>query len=146
MNDNNTPVETPGAAFVDAVVEVECAQCGAPISAGERAVQALGLPGMFCLECGIAALHLRPGTDESDDAEDSNSVDVFEALRQEYEVRNVLGWSTPPAVLVIDPEEGPTWRLGIAEDDDTTCLGRGELNGDRLEVTFYQPFPQATTA
>lgn len=138
MSDNNH-VEAHGAAIVHAVVDVQCAQCEATVTAGERAVQALGIPGLYCHTCGTSGLGLCP----SAEAGDTDSVDIVEALRQEYQVRNVLGWPTPPAILVVDPDEGPVWRVGVPEDDGAPAMGRGALNGDRLEVTLYQPFQPA---
>lgn len=143
MTDNTTPIEVPGAAIVDAAVDVQCAQCEAGITTGERAIQALGIPGLFCFACGAAALHLTPTNRDPDG--DANSLDIFEALRQEYQVRQVLGWATAPAVLVVDPDEGPVWHVGVTETDGTDPLARGQLNGDRLEVTFYQSFQSAST-
>jgi len=145
MTDNTTPIEVPGAAVVDAAVDVQCAQCEAGITAGERAVQALGIPGLFCFACGAAALHLQPDADNMAPNGDADSVDIIEALRQEYQVRQVLGWATAPAILVVDPDEGPVWHVGVVEKDDTDALARGQLNGDRLEVTFYQSFESAST-
>jgi hypothetical protein len=143
MNDNAIPAEDSVAAFVQAVVDVGCAHCRDRITAGEGAVQVLGIPGLFCLACGTAALRLRTSSDESTGTEDTGDVDIVEALYQEYYLRVIMGWPTPPAILVVDPEEGPVWRVGVAEDADTTCLGRGRLAGDRLEVTAYRPFPPA---
>lgn len=138
MSENNhTPVV--GATIANAAVSTRCAGCDTELPAGSQTFQALGVPGLYCSTCGMQSLTLEPDEPPAR-ADDDTAPDIIQTLRQEYELRSILGWSTPPAVLVLDPDEGPIWRVGVVVDDETDLLARGELNGDRLEVTLYQPF------
>lgn len=65
---------------------------------------------------------------------------IMDALRHEYQLRQALGWATRPAVLAIDPDDGPIWRVGVAEEDGIEVGAIGWLNGNRIEITFFQPF------
>lgn len=136
MNHDNTPQQLAGASFAKALVDGECSNCDTPVNAGDTAIQALGLPGLYCVSCGTEALGIA-----DDDGDSHSGGDIIKSLHEEYEIRTMLGWDTPPALLVIDPDSGPVWRVGTPHDPDETCVGRGELNGDRLEVTLFQPFP-----
>jgi hypothetical protein len=140
MSNEPTPIRPVGAAILDAAIGVDCARCADHIDAGERVVQALGIPGLLCIDCGLNALQMRNVADDQQDPDATQAIDFFEVLRQEYQVRTAIGWPTPPATLVVDPEEGPVWRVGVEDAEDDTCLGRGALNGDQLEVTLYQPY------
>lgn len=126
---NNNP-GIGGAAVVRAIVAENCPLCGEPIEIGDLVVQPHGIRQLFCAPCGIQAMQLLPEPDGQ-----GASFDAIESLSEEYSLRRALGWPTPPAVLVFDPENGPTWRVGTSNPGDHV-VARGLLVGDEVEVTI----------
>lgn len=77
---------------------------------------------------------------------DEQAFDVFGTLAGDYELRRLLGMETPDAVFHVDPELGLTWSIGLTEDDVESCLGRGKLVGDVVEVTFFHAMTESESA
>ena len=120
-----------GGTIVRTSLAAEC-PCGREIAPFDFAVQVFSLPMLFCYPCGVERI---VGVDSP--AEPAAGFDLVGSLAGEYELRRQLGWATPPAVLHIDDDVGPTWSVGVDEEEIANVAGRGRLVGDRLELTLF---------
>ncbi len=129
----NESITTHGATLSPALIDAEC-RCGAHINEGDLSFQPIGLPILFCVGCGLAAT----GLDQPVGHTTEEQFDIVGQLRSEYAIRLAVGWETPEAALVADPDRGLMWLFDAIESE-ADCIARGLLSGDRIEVTLYQP-------